>query len=95
MSAASTTRPDFHTLMSEVRAWTARIGQPLLPWIHEAIEDRLRWEQKQPRCNRCGSTDMQYGWDDFPTGVDAPDGGIEWRHQEYYECMRCGGRQDL
>ena len=90
----STAAPSFRTLLCEVRAWTARIGEPLMPWIAGALEDKLRWDQAIPRCWHCGWTDMQYGWDDFPTGVTAPDGGKEHRHEEYLECMRCGRRQE-
>jgi ribosomal protein S14 len=79
--------------MAEVREWTAQLNVPLMPWLCEAIEIQLRYEQAVPRCKRCGSVDMAYGWEDSPTGVTAPDGGCETRWEEYRQCGRCGHRQ--
>lgn len=95
MSTATTVRPDFRTLMTRVRAWTERTGQPLMPWIHEAIRIQLDFEESVPRCSRCGSVDVEYRCGYYATGVTAPDGGCEARWEEYRECMRCGSRQEL
>jgi hypothetical protein len=63
--------------------------------VCEALAETLRFEQSMPRCDRCGSADMHYGSGDYRTGVTAPDGGSEYRYEEYYQCGRCGGRQSL
>lgn len=41
-------------------------------------------------CPKCNNGLMKFISGSFPTGVIAPDGGKEYRHDEMYQCDRCG-----
>lgn len=46
------------------------------------------------RCPSCGSSHITVREGDFPTGVTAPDGGAEIRHQVFIHCRACGAKEE-
>ena len=81
-------------LLYNVKRWTKKTGQPFFGFMVAAIEEQLRYEQSQPRCDNCGSVELEYRCGDYRTGVTTPDGGCETRFEEFRECARCGARQE-
>ncbi len=53
-------------------------------------------ESDEPvRCSVCNS-DALVGIEDYgPTGVVAPDGGLEYRGWQGYRCLKCGTVEEV
>lgn len=46
-------------------------------------------------CLVCGSSNLYYVEGTSPTGVVAPDGGLEYRDYYGYRCGNCGALEEL
>ena len=93
MAAASRWR-SYYALVGEVRQWARSVNRSTLDVIACAVSRYLDYEAS-PHCERCDSTDLDWGEDEYETGVYAPDGGAERRTWEYMWCRRCGNKEPL
>lgn len=83
---------DLWHLYRDARSFARRTKLSLVWFIAAAVADKLDYEMT-PRCLTCGSQELLFGGGDFATGVVAPDGGREYRYEEYIECRLCGARE--
>lgn len=69
-------------LGNKYRAAAARAGQ-------------LAVQTGEARCSQCGSAQLVWLHGSFPTGVVAPDGGVEAWYESAVDCQECGHREEL